>query len=209
MIFIILFQEEWLSSRKVQMPCTAQNNLPKPSIPEISSLSQRKQQRFCSLLFSTSNDFRQLWNKELPALKFLDYSQCPGGTCCSSLQPCFYSSPHFVHPHQFLGHFCQRKHWWFKNLAQNFRAAEAINISHCSKLICFPYGIFNGVWKIHKWNNNYKWGILWEKKCVFLPMHHLKGFLIKSILDYAGDDIGCQITVCWVLFSGKDCSQGQ
>lgn len=48
-----------------------------------------------------------------------------------------------------------------------------------------------------------------KKKVVFLPMHHLKGFLIKSILDYAGDDIGCQITVCWVLFSGKDCSQGQ
>lgn len=48
-----------------------------------------------------------------------------------------------------------------------------------------------------------------EKKCVFLPMHHLKGFLIKSILDYAGDDIGSQVIVCWVLFSGKDCSQGQ
>lgn len=40
-------------------------------------------------------------------------------------------------------------------------------------------------------------------------MHHLKGFLIKSILDYAGDDIGSQIIVCEVLFSWKDCSQGQ
>lgn len=48
-----------------------------------------------------------------------------------------------------------------------------------------------------------------KKKCAFLPMHHLKGFLIKSILDYAGDDIGSQIIVCGVLFSRKDCSQGQ
>lgn len=40
-------------------------------------------------------------------------------------------------------------------------------------------------------------------------MHHLKGFLIKSILDYAGDDIGSQIIVYGVLFSWKDCSRGQ
>lgn len=129
-----------------------------PSLRESSSISV--------LSYSAHQTFSgSCWNKDLPALKFLDFSQFPGGTCCCSLESCSYSSPHFANPHQFLGHFCQKKQWWFKNLAQNFRAAEAINISHCSKLICFPYGIFNGVWKIHKWNNNYKWGILWKKKC--------------------------------------------
>lgn len=40
-------------------------------------------------------------------------------------------------------------------------------------------------------------------------MHHLKGFLIKSILDYAGDDVGSHIAIRWVLISGNNCSQGQ
>lgn len=110
---------------------------------------------------------------------------------------------------RFHQQFCQRKDWWLKNLAQNLQAEAAVNISHCGTLICFPYGIFSGVWKIHKWNNNYKWGIIWKQRSVFIPVHHLKGFLIKSILDYAGDDTGSHSTVCWVLFPGKDRSQGQ
>lgn len=48
-----------------------------------------------------------------------------------------------------------------------------------------------------------------KKKNVFLPVHHLKGFLIKSIVDYVGCDSGSQIIVCGALFSGKGCCQGQ
>lgn len=40
-------------------------------------------------------------------------------------------------------------------------------------------------------------------------MHHLKGFLIKSILDYAGDDIGSQIIVCGFCSQGKIVPRGR